>query len=561
MEEVQPTLAKTAQSDLPGAAPAGPPVRTDTVAPTSSRNDVHRTEAPVPRFIAISMPGKIEDVDNAIACVGGPESVRQVQRSDDGRLHLRLTRTYQFLGPMEMTRTKTSDLLVRAKRKEDGTWAYQVLGVLGWCFAVDDRQGGPLADFLFAPGPDLGYGRDSSFQNSIEAELLMGERGQSPGLTYMPPAFFTRIDRPTVYEFEDKAAPAGSQEKETEAGVEKTGWVSVLQVSFDDTQPVPAQPPAGAADQLRGPETGLVKRLSELFSQRPVWIKDVLKEHILRGTYNVTMWQKALKCVAYRWRDGPWRDTYIRLGWDPRQHPDEGKKLQVIDFRDRHFRNKEVYYQRLACQVQESSGQLDPHFRTPPVNKSQLYQLADIEDKTVQDILRSAVSVDKCSEKFGWLSEGTLKAIREAMAVKCQRWRMGKQGNSDVFSKHPALPAPADQDVDADSARVSSCGLKAPHPRDASSANSSGMKLRRVSSKKLVKRRLSGSGRDLSGTSAAGNSDDGATTVASVQEESPDRSLPARQTLRRTSKRPSGSAEIVSTANHPQKQLRHSAPP
>ncbi|KAF4683974.1 General transcription factor 3C polypeptide 5 [Perkinsus olseni] len=45
-----------------------------------------------------------------------------------------------------------------------------------------------------------------------------------------------------------------------------------------------------------------------------------------------------LKDVSYLYLNGPWRNCYVRFGYDPKLNL-EAVKYQVIDFRDPHFRS------------------------------------------------------------------------------------------------------------------------------------------------------------------------------------------------------------------------------
>ncbi|CAJ1455016.1 unnamed protein product [Effrenium voratum] len=165
------------------------------------------------------------------------------------------------------------------------------------------------------------------------------------------------------------------------------------------------------------------------FEQRPLWLRGPMEEQLQlqRLSPNVSTLQKSFMCVSYLWSDGPWRQAYIRLGYDPRKSP-ETRTLQVIDFRDRFLRQQRAYFERLQGTLDQTPVQaLDCHFRTPPVNRSQLYQYLDIEDEAVQQLLKSSEVLEECSYKTGWLPQQTLENIRERMAVKAELLRRSRQ--------------------------------------------------------------------------------------------------------------------------------------
>eukprot|EP00913_Durusdinium_trenchii_P010234 g9595.t1 len=174
------------------------------------------------------------------------------------------------------------------------------------------------------------------------------------------------------------------------------------------------------ADSLREDEKQIVAGLEKLFAERPLWLRGPAEERLkeMGLSANVSTMQKSFICVSYLWSDGPWRQVYIRLGFDPRTDPGT-RFMQVIDFRDRLLKERRAYFERVQGTMDQQPVQaLDCHFRTPPVNRSQLYQYLDIEDEATGGILQSSEVLKECSFKTGWLPQQTLDAIRERMAVK-----------------------------------------------------------------------------------------------------------------------------------------------
>jgi len=380
----------------------------------------------LPLLCAVEIPGRVADVDEAVASIGGRAAVSRETWCPDGRLQLRLCRRYEFQAPIPMRRRRTSDLLVRARRRSDGSWECRIIGVVNAAFAAE-----ALADFIFAPGPEYAYG-ERTVASSIEAELSADRRTGQP---YLPPAFFTRVDTPQPYEFEDNKLVHKKATEDfkgmtgtAEAQVNRT-WVQVHVVRFHDASPVPDRPPEGAEEQVRDDEARLVSSMRELFAERPLWIRAPMEERLQEKgiNANVTSMQKAFQCVSYLWSDGPWRGCYSRLGYDPRTQRAEAGRMQVIDFRDRFFRQQRVYFaarhNKAANSSQVPTEAADCHFRRPPTNRSQLYQFVDIEDEVVQHILDMAELLPEASERSGWLPQSALDAIRERMAVKAELMR------------------------------------------------------------------------------------------------------------------------------------------
>ncbi|CAJ1344925.1 unnamed protein product [Effrenium voratum] len=91
----------------------------------------------LPRFSRVEVPGKAKNLEEAVAAVGGRKAVAEAL-DGQGRLRFRLCRQYQFQAPLPMKRHRTSDLLVRAKRKADGTWDCQPVAWVATSFQTED---------------------------------------------------------------------------------------------------------------------------------------------------------------------------------------------------------------------------------------------------------------------------------------------------------------------------------------------------------------------------------------------------------------------------------------
>lgn len=381
---------------------------------------------PLPRVCAVHVPGRVKNVDEAVLSIGGSQVVHRAMTNRDGRLRFRLCRRYKFQAPLVMTRRKTANLLLKATRQSDGSWDAQAVGLVDLSFAPEG-----LADFIFVPGKVLSYG-EKPVLGSIEQELQMGRPGGSP---YMPPAYFTSVTAPQNYNFENNAllrkhrrmgvtAVVGTQEKRL-----KRHWVNVQQVKFRDQGPVPDKPPEGIEESLNNADFEILKAVKGLFEERPIWLRQPMEERLgqvgLRS--NVNQMQRVLMMTSFLNSDGPWRQSYSRLGYDPRADPAGSRLLQIIDFRDKGLREVKAYFER----AQGSGGvgvvtEVDCHFRRPPVNKSQLYQFIDIEDEEIQRLLSSTEPTAQCTERWGWLTLATIDAIRQRMAVKAELIRRSR---------------------------------------------------------------------------------------------------------------------------------------
>uniref|UniRef100_A0A0G4G6T7 Transcription factor IIIC subunit 5 HTH domain-containing protein n=1 Tax=Chromera velia CCMP2878 TaxID=1169474 RepID=A0A0G4G6T7_9ALVE len=207
----------------------------------------------------------------------------------------------------------------------------------------------------------------------------------------------------------------------------------------------------------------------------------------LQNTGEWNEWRRrwVLRRVAYICYGGPWGRCLGRRGYDPRQDP-EARHFQVIDFRDPYFRTLEVrssarsgrgrtgggmtmgrisapqsaspsplpvpaavsssFFPPGEGQAASSSASqpqtggtgtgvaqtdpedernVDPFFVVPPIQGSQAYQLCDIDDFHVKNVIAKATPLAQFSPLTGWLSREVLQEIRECMKVKAARMREG----------------------------------------------------------------------------------------------------------------------------------------
>lgn len=406
----------------------------------------------MPRVAGIEMPGRVTMPAEAVASLGGSQALRDAMRKSGGDLQLRLTKDYTYQAPLPMQRRRASDLLVRAKRRRDGSrgWDCSVVGLVDVTFRTRT-----LPDFLCVPGAGLGHG-GAVVDGSCEREFDDSYQSED----YMPPAFFTRLQTPFPYDFEENAwvtryrVQSVSEAIGTGEEVLHRAWINMSSLRFcDPPGEVPATAPQGSREQLHDSERPFAEAVRELFEKRSVWLRGPLEAQLAARGFarqTVTLMQKAFRCVAFLFVDGPWRNAYVRLGVDPRTSPQDTKALQVIDFRDRWFRSQTRYYGSVAQSRKTAEGEnatpSDSFFRVPPSSRSQLYQLVDIEDDFIQDALRSSETLEECSEQTGWLPRATIDEIRSLMQAKAdvmRRRQEGLGGCHDEDAKHMERAAAA----------------------------------------------------------------------------------------------------------------------
>ena len=215
---------------------------------------------------------------------------------------------------------------------------------------------------------------------------------------------------PQQYNFE--CNPSVSLIEAKLAAKEELGDVSsVAFLRFRDKDAPPEQPTPYMLNQQQDDE--LVRKVKELFIARPIWQRAALEEALGDDKAGVWRLSHAIRLASYLFLDGPWRKCYVRFGYDPRTDSN-AKRLQMIDFRDPFLK---------AGGDDTKGGNPDIHFRKPPSNRSQLYQLCDIEDPGIQALLAGETKRVSADPHTGWLTDMEIDSIRNQMKIKSESMR------------------------------------------------------------------------------------------------------------------------------------------
>lgn len=285
------------------------------------------------------------------------------------------------------------------------------------------------------------------------------------------PAIFSRFDTPREIhqphpKFRSKEMREEFERQQSLSIIGRTrkkrSTMSYL-LNFGDS--VPLKPPDKLVEErtmLSASERSLVPRLKECFDKQKVWSKAALCYELNCTVMDV---KYTLPLVAFHYLTGPFRTMWVKYGYDP--HKDSSSKvLQTLDFRVKNPTEQQEYSRRSIHQYQlpmrknpekaKSSQLLDlksvittpynaldetiddtlANFKNMAITEAMCkfrkdlipparqlsYQLKDIEIDEVQVILHSndGREPDECSERDGWLPEGSIDRIRKIMSKSLQ---------------------------------------------------------------------------------------------------------------------------------------------
>lgn len=204
---------------------------------------------------------------------------------------------------------------------------------------------------------------------------------------------------------------------------------------------VPSEAPKKLIEErnvLSKEESIALPKIRDKFEEQKVWSKAALCYNVGCSGADI---KYILPLVAFHYVTGPFRTMWVKYGYDP--HKDKTSKvLQTLDFRVKHAgggdnidANESQYSRRSIHQYQlplkrgidKSKTKTNTTINTiemfkfredirPPARQMS-YQLKDIEVDEIQAIIHAndGVEPNECSEKDGWLPDGTINQIRKIM--------------------------------------------------------------------------------------------------------------------------------------------------
>jgi len=215
----------------------------------------------------------------------------------------------------------------------------------------------------------------------------------------------------------DCAQQADNDEPEEETPDVEEAKRAMQTVYYARDEPVPADSKEGYAWPTSTDAMKVFARLQETFEERPAWLLSSLKAE-MPASVDEDMLLRLLPLVAYQWSDGPWQRCYCLLGWDPRADSENAMKHQVFVFRDTHLRGQDSESKAAA-----KNQIVDPFFKKPPTRYAQDYQLVDINDGFVQDLLEDSEAQPECNKKDGWFADYFMDAIKNRLSYKSNQMR------------------------------------------------------------------------------------------------------------------------------------------
>ncbi|KAH0547813.1 hypothetical protein FGG08_000070 [Glutinoglossum americanum] len=238
--------------------------------------------------------------------------------------------------------------LKRSMRDNVGRYKVEPIGKINYTHRFRD-----LSDFQYATVNSNFMKKMRDCVLDYDYEKLKGfkfdpSKGPTQNTDLIPPPYFARTHVPFNYNYRQNPAVRYTVDNAGRPIVvndQAPPKISTLIVS-SDADVIPSGPP----NDLPNPATldhgirDTIIQLTKLMEERPLWTRRALLNRFTNPDYQYTL-KHSIQYVGYMFRSGPWRDTIVRFGIDPRSDP-KYRFYQSISFQiyDRH--DERLKYQR-----------------------------------------------------------------------------------------------------------------------------------------------------------------------------------------------------------------------
>jgi general transcription factor 3C polypeptide 5 (transcription factor C subunit 1) len=250
---------------------------------------------------------------------------------------------------------------------------------------------------------------------------------------------------------------------------------------FDMNHPVPTKP-KDEVKEFAQDNNALAQKefdsIVELFEQRPIWTLSAIRAHIREPPKRLS---KILACIAFYYTTGPWRNCFVKFGYDARKNFDS-RFYQMIDYRVRQGagfkgelkrKSTSAISKRVKVHQKFDGGleedEIDTNYMlrqkeaiftvdTIPPFRARNYQLIDIQIPKIQEMLKnipSPITGAHCDEKRGWFPQGFLEDVRSILSNVSQTnmMKLCKEKNISLDEfKGEDEDSNTNQDIDEDTA-------------------------------------------------------------------------------------------------------------
>ncbi|OZJ03047.1 hypothetical protein BZG36_03714 [Bifiguratus adelaidae] len=202
-----------------------------------------------------------------------------------------------------------------------------------------------------------------------------------------------------------------------------------------NTLSVPTEPTEEIAKVRSKIPRQRLQELQQLFDREPIWTRSYVVNSVSADTSRYL--KKLLPCFGYVFKEGAWRDLWIRWGVDPRSDR-QYRFYQRLDIR---HKGEPVVPQRKGLTrkpstVDSGSSNASLHkllviqgdHKASDSMLNPVYLIKDIVDPQVREYInRPTVLLDECQKNSGWFHPEALHRVRKVVRGKMSDLQAGRE--------------------------------------------------------------------------------------------------------------------------------------
>ncbi|XP_021356704.1 general transcription factor 3C polypeptide 5-like isoform X2 [Mizuhopecten yessoensis] len=324
---------------------AEPPGSKDPVTDTEWSDGEALTKVPFVKdvkLVSVEHPAIVNDVDKALATLGGCEELSKSFSNTNKRIALRWRPKDIYCKAVYGERYPTTNLLMKIKRRwrkgkpEESKYNMEVIGVIEITYKFQ-----AMVDYQYLPmtrQPDQSY---TSLTEKLVLNKLCDRREflDNGCSLFLPPSSFSRMDFPDkTYllrkDIEHRPGyvnPDRNRPQNLIGTVRQKRTIFTQFCSFGDHVPTHVSEKVVAALRSKYNNPEAEQKLEQLFKERPIWSRAALNLHFHKYKKKL---KYLLPLTGFYYLSGPWRCLWCKFGFDPIENP-EAKMFQTVDFRKR----------------------------------------------------------------------------------------------------------------------------------------------------------------------------------------------------------------------------------
>ncbi|PUU75057.1 RNA polymerase III transcription factor IIIC subunit-domain-containing protein [Tuber borchii] len=296
---------------------------------------------PPQKIISIEHPAIIKNVDKAIETLGGAKALKKLSETNaSSGLDLRFRPEDIMQPPIQSKTVATNNILLKIripKRKRTSGEGPDERSVLE---KLRDARGEYTVEAVGVIARTVRFRDMANYQfNTADMDIVQRVRVELGGLEYekiknfdippsrglsdphpiLPPPAFSNTAMQHNYHYRQNPAIKKTLVAGKPALLNLQAAPKTLTPMVHISAPaVPLHPPDSLRpyDLLDRANKQCVDHLRKLFAQRPIWTRRALFNHFPKNLQSLVRF--SMVHVAYMWRAGPWRDTCVVYGLDPR---------------------------------------------------------------------------------------------------------------------------------------------------------------------------------------------------------------------------------------------------